>query len=113
VQCEKGRSFGHNLTGVREADEERSVMDVAHADTVEADLDRLVSRRASQDRRSDPDEQEELWKASVRRYNARRREENRRAWCEYFSRLAGSLRARAAECARWSALLTNAEERTS
>jgi hypothetical protein len=44
---------------------------VARADAVDAELDRLVSRRASQDRRPDPDEQEELWKASVRRYNAR------------------------------------------
>ena len=53
-------------------------MDVARADTVDAELDRLISKRASQDRRPDPDEQEELWKASVRRYNARRQEEMRR-----------------------------------
>ena len=65
--------------------------------TVDAELDRLISKRASQDRRPDPDEREELWKESVRLYNARRREENRRAWCEYFCRLAGSLRARAEE----------------
>jgi len=60
-------------------------------------LDRLISKRASQDRRPDPDEQEELWKESVRRYNARRREENRLAWCGYFERLAVCLRARAEE----------------
>jgi type II secretory ATPase GspE/PulE/Tfp pilus assembly ATPase PilB-like protein len=52
-------------------------------ETVDAELDRLISRRAQQDRRPDPDEQEELWKASVRRYNARREEEMRAAWCEY------------------------------
>jgi hypothetical protein len=55
----------------------------------------------------DPDEREELWKASVRRYNARRREENCTAWCDYFSRLAGSLRARAAEYDQRVALLEN------
>ena len=43
-------------------------MDVARADTVDAELDRLISKRASQDRRPDPDEREELWKASVRAY---------------------------------------------
>jgi hypothetical protein len=34
---------------------------------------------------------------SIRRYNARRREENQRAWCGYFERLAARLRARAEE----------------
>jgi hypothetical protein len=58
-------------------------VDVARADTVDAELDRLISKRASQDRRPDPDEQEELWKESVRAYTARRREEMRAAWCEY------------------------------
>ena len=81
-------------------------MDVARADTIDAELDRLICKRASQDRRLDPDEQEELWKESVRRYNARRQEENRLAWCEYFSRLlAGSLRARAEEYDQRAALL--------
>jgi hypothetical protein len=98
---EDGFSFGHKLTGVRKADEERSVMDAP----VDVELDRLISRRASQDRRPDPDEREELWKASVRLYNARRREENRRAWCGYFKRLAMSLRVRAEEYDRRAALL--------
>ncbi len=57
-------------------------MDVARADTVNAELDRLISRRASQDT-PDPAEQEELWKASVQRHDARRSEELRAAWCEY------------------------------
>jgi hypothetical protein len=52
-------------------------------EAVDVELDRLISRRASQDRRPDPDEQEELWKTSVRAYTARRREELRAAWCEY------------------------------
>jgi hypothetical protein len=67
-------------------------VDVARADTVDAELDRLISKRASQDRRPDPDEQEELWKASVRRYNARLQEENRQAWCEHHQGQAARLR---------------------
>jgi hypothetical protein len=62
-------------------------------DTVDAELDRLISRRASQDRRPDPDEQEELWKASVRTYTARRDEEMRAAWCEHHQLQAARLRA--------------------
>jgi hypothetical protein len=58
-------------------------VDVARADTVDAELDRLISKRASQDRRPDPDEQHELWMASVRTYNASRHEEMRAAWREY------------------------------
>lgn len=50
---------------------------------VDQELDRLISRRASQDRRPDPDEQEELWKASVRAHNARREAENAAAWLRY------------------------------
>jgi hypothetical protein len=63
-------------------------MDVAHGELVEAELDAMIERRS---RQKDPDEDHELWKESVRRYNARRREENRLAWCDYFCRLAGSL----------------------
>lgn len=56
-------------------------MDVARRDTVEVELSRLMEKRYS--RETDPDERDELWKASVAAYNARRREENRVAWCEY------------------------------
>jgi hypothetical protein len=52
-------------------------------DTVDLEFDRLISKRASQDRRPDPDEREELWKASVRAYAARREEELRAAWCQH------------------------------
>jgi hypothetical protein len=92
---EGGCSFGHDLTRYRKASEsetEGSLVDVARADTIDAELDRLICKRASQDRRLDPDEQEELWKESVRRYNARRQEENRLAWCDYFGRLATGVR---------------------
>lgn len=52
-------------------------------EAVDRELDRLVSKRASEDVRPDPDEQEELWKASVRAHNARVRAENRAAWASY------------------------------
>jgi hypothetical protein len=48
----------------------------------EAELNRLIERR-SDNGEVDPDEREELWKASVAAYNARKREENRLAWREY------------------------------
>ena len=53
----------------------------APGEVVEAELDRLIERRSS--RELDPDEREELWKASVRAYTARRREELRAAWVTY------------------------------
>jgi hypothetical protein len=55
-------------------------MDVARADTVDAELDRLISKRASQDRRPDRDEREALWQASVRAYNEKRRQMARHEW---------------------------------
>jgi len=63
---------------------------LARADTVDADLERLISRRASQDQRP---EQEELWKASVRAHNSRRREEMRAARHEYHLDQAARLQA--------------------
>jgi hypothetical protein len=41
----------------------------------------------------DPDEREELWQESVRRYKAGRREAMRAAWCEYHLSSAARLRA--------------------
>ena len=73
---------------------ERCVMDIARGELVERELDTMIERRS---RQKDPDDESELWKESVRRYNARQREDNRLAWQNYFSRLAGSLRARAEE----------------
>jgi hypothetical protein len=70
-------------------------MDVTRGEMVEAELNRFIEKRSA--RKIDPDEQEELWKESVRRYNARRQEENRLAWCNYFGRIATSLRSRAEE----------------
>jgi hypothetical protein len=87
-------------------------VDITHGGMAEKQLDSLIERR-SRNGEADPDEREELWKESVRRYNARRREENRVAWQSYFSRLAGSLRARAEEYDQRAALLTNTEEKAS
>ncbi len=67
-------------------------MDVIHRNAVDADLDRLISRRASQDRTPDPDELEAGYQESVRRFNARRREENRRAWAAFHEGQADRLR---------------------
>jgi hypothetical protein len=86
-------------------------MNIAHGEMVETELNRLIARPSRQE--IDPDERDELWKASVAAYNARRREENRLAWCGYFTHLADALRARAEEYDRRAALLTNAEEKTS
>jgi len=69
-------------------------VDIAHGEMVERELDQLITRRS---KHKDPEEQSEAWQQSVRRYNIRRKEENRLAWCHYFERLAGSLRARAEE----------------
>ena len=55
---------------------------VEHAETVEKQLDAMIARRTRKGD-ADPDEREELWKASVRDYTARRREEMRAAWREY------------------------------
>jgi predicted transcriptional regulator len=70
-------------------------MDVARRDTVDVELNRLMEKGCS--RETEPDEREALWQESVRRYNARRREENRLAWLGYFERLTSSLRSRAEE----------------
>jgi hypothetical protein len=83
---------------------------VEHAEMAEKQLDAMIQRRA---RKGDvaPDEKSELWKESVRRYNARRQEENRLAWCGYFERLAACLRARAQEYdQRAEALMVEATE---
>jgi hypothetical protein len=66
----------------------------APGEAVEADLNRLIERRS---RQKDLEEESKAWQESVRRYNARRREENRLAWCDYFERLSACLRARAEE----------------
>lgn len=85
-------------------------MDVEHAEIVEKQLDAMIERRSKKGE-VDRDEKEELWKASVRQYNARRREENRLAWCGYFERLATSLRSRAEEYDRRAQTLMEVESK--
>jgi hypothetical protein len=48
---------------------------VEHAEMVEKQLDAMIERRARKG--EERDEREALWQGSVRRYNARRREELR------------------------------------
>ena len=69
-------------------------MDIARGEMVEKELNAMIERRS---RQKDPEEASEAWQESVRRYNVRRREENRLAWCDYFERLSACLRARAEE----------------
>ena len=52
-------------------------------DTVDLELDRLLTRRASQDRTPDPDTLEASYAEFVRRFNTRRRTVNRDAWVNY------------------------------
>jgi hypothetical protein len=66
-------------------------MDVAPGEMVEKQLDTLIERR-SRKGEVDPDEREELWKASVRRYHARREAELRAAWTAFHEGQAASLR---------------------
>ena len=51
-------------------------MDIARGEMVEKELNAMIERRS---RQKDPEEASEAWQESVRRYNARRREENRLA----------------------------------
>jgi len=55
-------------------------MDVARADAVDAEFDRLISKRASHYRMPDSDEREELWQASVDAYNEKRQQIARLEW---------------------------------
>ena len=78
-------------------------MDVAHGEMVEKQLDAMIQRRARKGD-GDPDEREEAWKASVRRYNSRRREQMRAAWCEHHQGQVARLRT------TLEALIANHEE---
>jgi hypothetical protein len=64
-------------------------VDTARGEMVEKELDAMIERRS---RQKDPDEDHEFWQESVRRYRARRDEENRLAWHEYHQGQAERLR---------------------
>ncbi len=65
-------------------------MDVARAGD---QIDALIEKRAEAAGRANAEE--ELWKASVRRHNARLRLQHRAEWFRYWAALADSLRASA------------------
>ncbi len=73
-------------------------LDTEAIEAVEAELDRLVEKRAREAR--DANAIEELWVESVRRHHARRREENAALWRAYHLSQAARLEATAAELAR-------------
>jgi hypothetical protein len=59
-------------------------VDVAKISAVEGELDNFISRR--HDKRVEEEGErlaEEMWAESERRHAARRRQENRAAWCKY------------------------------
>jgi len=55
-------------------------LDVAKGEAVERELDAMIERRSKHKK---PEEESELWKEPMRRYNARRQEGLRSEWCEY------------------------------
>ena len=57
-------------------------MDVAQGERAEAELTCMIEKR-SRKGDVDPDELQPSYAESVERYNARRREGMRAAWCEY------------------------------
>jgi hypothetical protein len=54
----------------------------APGEAVESELDRLIERRS---RQKDPDEESELWRASVRAYEEKRRQMARLEWHAFHS----------------------------
>jgi hypothetical protein len=64
-------------------------VDTARGELAEKELDQMIERRS---RQKDPDEESELWQASVRQYNARREAELKAAWCEHHEGQAVRLR---------------------
>jgi hypothetical protein len=65
---------------------------VEHAEKVEKELNAFIERR-SRKGEVDPDEIEPSYVESVRRFNARREQEMRAAWCEHHQGQAARLRA--------------------
>ncbi len=66
-------------------------MDVARGEMGEKELDAMIQRRARKGD-VDPDEIELGYVESVRRFNARREQEMRAAWCEHHQGQAARLR---------------------
>jgi hypothetical protein len=64
--------------------EELGEVDISQSEAVEQELNRLIEKRHYQRMTEDGHRpSEELWKASVERYNCERERQLRAAWCEY------------------------------
>jgi hypothetical protein len=66
-------------------------VDIARTEAANAELVRMIERR-SRKSEVDTDELQPFYMESVLRYNARRREEMRAAWCEHHQGQAARLR---------------------
>ena len=59
-------------------------MDVSRAESVERELDRLIEKRHDQRTTEEGHRpSEEMWQASVERYNSERERKLRAEWCSY------------------------------
>ncbi len=58
-------------------------MDIAQGEKVESELNILIERRSGRSQEEDPDEREDLWVESVRRFHERAQAERRQQWTEF------------------------------
>jgi hypothetical protein len=73
-------------------------VDITRGEATEKELDNLIRRRHERRVLSEGQRRElEDWQITERLEEARRREENRVAWCAYYRGIAGALHARAEE----------------
>jgi predicted nucleotide-binding protein (sugar kinase/HSP70/actin superfamily) len=71
---------------------------IGRGEAVEHELDAFIAKRHEQRVKTEGERAiEAAWRESERREEARRREENRLAWCDYFERLSACLRVRPQE----------------
>lgn len=70
-------------------------MEVEVVERLEAELDRVIERRAKE--KADEGRIEEVWAESARRRQQRRQEENREAWCAFHQNMQALHDALAAE----------------
>ncbi len=61
------------------------LFDVEKAERVEAELDAFVLKRSASQEKAN--KLEEAWAASERRVRAKRREQNRQAWLDFYERM--------------------------
>ncbi len=84
------------------------MLDPVKVEVAEAEIDRFIERQAKRTGADEANAIEAMWRASERREEAKRREENRQAWCEYLRRVSAShLKAARSARARARALEAN------